>query len=237
MYHDIYLQSPEESGLSTGLYKIKIDEFERQIETIKQIEGDHPNTISLTFDDGGSSFFSPIAEILDKYQLKGYFFIATKHIGTNGFITREQIKDIDSRGHFIGSHSHSHPENILSLSDDEIDNEWRCSISILEAIVGHQIHVASIPNGYQARKVLESANRCGIKELFTSRPGCEERKFKDIVVKGRFVVLNGMTSKDIIDITSDSFTRWKLLVKWSALNVLKSFLGTRYEPIKQKIMR
>lgn len=235
MYHDVFIQSPEESGLSSDLYKIKADEFEKQVARIKDIENKTPGTIILTFDDGGSSFYSPIADILDKYQLKGYFFIATKFIGSNGFITSEQIKDLDMRGHIIGTHSHSHPENMTLLTENELDYEWSHSITILKSIVGHEICVASIPNGYQTRYVLEAGRNNGITELYTSKPTCEKEHFHDVALKGRFVILNGMTSSDIDKVVTSSITRLKLLTKWTALNVVKYILGNKYETIKKKI--
>lgn len=236
MYHDVFIQSPDESGLSSDLYKIHLDEFEKQVTRIKDIESVNPGTFTLTFDDGGSSFYTPIADVLERYSLKGYFFIASKYIGTQGFITKEQIKELDKRGHIIGSHSHSHPDNMTSLSKDEIEKEWSLSISILESIVGHKINVASIPNGYQTKTVIEAASKNGVQVLYTSKPSCKDWKCRDVTLKGRYVILRGMKSADIDGIIKHNITRQKLLIKWSLLNVVKSLLGNKYETIKQKIM-
>ena len=97
MYHDVYFKSTNESGLASDLYKLSVDVFEKQVAIIKTLEKSISGTVLLTFDDGGSSFYFPISQILDKYDLKGYFFVATKYINKNGFLTEEQIKDIESR--------------------------------------------------------------------------------------------------------------------------------------------
>lgn len=235
MYHDVFFQTPSESGLASDMYKISAELFEQQITKVCELEKSNPGSIILTFDDGGSSFYSPISKILDKYSLKGYFFIATKYIGTSGFLTKEQIVDIDKRGHYIGSHSYSHPENIMSLPDDEMNEEWKRSVTDLEKIVGHKVTVASIPNGYQSNKVLEAIRAANIIDVFTSKPTCKQKQYKDITLNGRFVVLNGMTEGDIEYLISNKRKKQLLLLKWRILNVIKFILGKKYEVVKQKI--
>lgn len=235
MYHDVYVQTPEESGLSSDMYKISADIFEKQIIRISELEKSAPGSIVLTFDDGGSSFYNPISQILDKYDLKGYFFIATKYIGTTGFLTREQIADIDKRGHYIGSHSYSHPENITSLSKEAINEEWARSINDLEEIVGHKVQLASIPNGYQSKIVLDAAKKANITDIFTSKPTCRQIEYKDMSLYGRFVVLEGMTENDVVNLINSKRRQIFLLGKWSLLNIVKAILGNKYELVKQKV--
>ena len=235
MYHDVYSQTPSESGLASDLYKISASLFERQIKKVCELEKSKPGSIILTFDDGGASFYAPISHILDKYSLKGYFFIATKYIGLPGFLTKEQIVDIDKRGHYIGSHSFSHPENITALSEDKIYEEWSRSVTDLEDIVGHKVKIASIPNGYQSNKVLEAIRMTSIIEVFTSKPICKQRQYKDISLNGRFVVLDGMTEDDIVELIGSKMKKQILLIKWRILNLVRYALGDKYEILKQKI--
>lgn len=235
MYHDVYVQTPEESGLSSDMYKISADIFEKQIIKISELEKSAPGSIVLTFDDGGSSFYSPISHILDKYSLKGYFFIATKYIGTTGFLSKEQIADIDKRGHYIGSHSFSHPENITTFSNEEMCEEWTRSVADLEEIVGHKVKIASIPNGYQSNKVLEAIRKANIIDVFTSEPTCKQSQYKGLTLNGRFVVLDGMTEDDIVNLISSKKKKQLLLLKWRILNIVKFILGNKYEVVKQKI--
>lgn len=235
MYHDVFSRTPSESGLASDMYKINVDLFERQIIKVCELEKSYSGSIILTFDDGGSSFYSPISKILDKYSLKGYFFIATKYIGTTGFLTKEQIADIDKRGHYIGSHSYSHPENITTFSDEEMCEEWTRSVTDLEEIVGHKVIIASIPNGYQSNRVLEAIRKANIIDVFTSKPTCKQRQYKEITLNGRFVVLDGMTEDDMVNLISSNKKKQLLLLKWRLLNVVKLIFGNKYEVVKQKI--
>lgn len=237
MYHDVYNQTPNESGLASDMYKISAEQFEKQIKEICAFEKSNPGSIVLTFDDGGSSFYEPISYILDKYSLKGYFFIATKYIGTTGFLTKEQIADIDKRGHYIGSHSHSHPDNLSAFDPKEIENEWSESLHILSGIVGHSIDTGSIPNGYQSKTVLIAAQKAGINKIFTSKPTCKNQEAYGIKLYGRYVVLDDMTVEDVLSLVSNNKVRRKLYVKWLVLSVVKFILGNKYESIKQKIFK
>ena len=237
MYHDVYFQSPGESGLAADMYKISVSQFEEHIKRICDLKKLVSSSIVLTFDDGGSSFYAPISQLLDKYSLKGYFFVATDYIGKTGFLSEEQIIDIEKRGHIIGTHSHFHPENISTLSPIEIEFEWVESVRILSRILGHTIQFGSIPNGYQSDIVLNAAAKAGIKELFTSEPLCKERRYKDLTLFGRFVVLSGMTDDDILTLILSKKKRLLLRLKWLALKAPKYLLGDKYEVVKQRLFR
>lgn len=83
MYHDVYRQTDTESGFNTpsaSFYKISAEKFEEQVRFIHHYcqQNNLPlNHIEFTFDDGGESFFSVIAPILEKYGFRGIFFIST----------------------------------------------------------------------------------------------------------------------------------------------------------------
>ena len=84
--------------------------------------------VLFTFDDGGISFLTIIAPILEKYNQKGIFFISTQYIDTPLFLTKKQIKELRERGHIIGSHSHSHPQNISELANSDLLEEYKNEI-------------------------------------------------------------------------------------------------------------
>ena len=229
MYHDVLNSVDGASGFkneSAFQYKLLKQDFENQIRLLRDYE------VCFTFDDGGESFITVIAPILEKYSKRGIFFISTKYIGTPGFLSIEQIKELDSRGHVIGSHSHSHPQNISSLSKDLILEEWETSISILSSILGKKIHTASIPNGYESPIVISCAREIGITELFTSKPTTNIKLDKGIRLIGRYVVLDTTSEKLVKKIVSSKVVRLVYLLKWNILKVLKDILGNYYHKVK-----
>ena len=231
MYHDVFINKPTESGLASEIYKLKVDEFEGHLSMLQELTDGETRPI-LTFDDGGSSFYEPISFLLDKYGFKGRFFIATKYINTVGFMGREQIKDLYKRGHLIGSHSHSHPENFAALDYVSIKNEWEQSVHILSDIINSPITIASIPNGYQSHNVLFYAKQSGITDLYTSCPTLKTTYFDTMRLHGRFVILSSTGINGLRKIIYSSSYRFNLYLKNQLLMIPKIVLGKKYEPFK-----
>ena len=114
MYHDVIEKGDYDAsgfpGAHARIYKLEKSTFELHLEAIKRArsvrrcEGWHDHCL-LTFDDGGVSALSQVAPLLERNGWRGHFFVATDWIGRPGFLTADQIRDLDRRGHLIGSHS------------------------------------------------------------------------------------------------------------------------------------
>ena len=72
MYHCVYANDSKESGFQSfgaNVYKLSSIQFEKQVKAIREAYPiDCP--VVFTFDDGGVSFYSVIAPILEKYHFK-----------------------------------------------------------------------------------------------------------------------------------------------------------------------
>lgn len=104
MYHDIVTRDDKSSGFqneSAFQYKVNEKDFEKQVKALRGKD------VIFSFDDGGVSFITEAAPILEKYGFKGFFFISTKYIDTPGFLSREQVKCLAEHGHCVGSHSYT----------------------------------------------------------------------------------------------------------------------------------
>jgi peptidoglycan/xylan/chitin deacetylase (PgdA/CDA1 family)/folate-dependent phosphoribosylglycinamide formyltransferase PurN len=152
--------------------------------------------IALTFDDGGKSAMF-IADTLDKREWKGHFFITTGMIGSRHFVSRADIKELNRRGHVIGSHSHTHPDIFKDLPPESMLAEWRKSRAILEDIIGERIICASIPGGdlnNSAEKVVASE---GFLYLFTSEPTMYSWRIGNLTCIGRVCPKAGTPAKKV----------------------------------------
>ncbi|HWZ21935.1 MAG TPA: polysaccharide deacetylase family protein [Cytophagaceae bacterium] len=84
---------------------------------------------SLSFDDGLMSQYNYVAPILDKYNLKGTFYIVTENLQPDSTLSstwhygywRQFIK-LSKNGHELGSHSATHPK-LTSLPDGNEKDE------------------------------------------------------------------------------------------------------------------
>src|SRR5690606_31235253 len=118
--------------------------------------------------DGGESYYTAIAERLERRGWTGHCFVSTNFIGQRGFLDRRQIRALADRGHVIGSHSASHPARFSALPYGDMVSEWSRSRQILEDILARTVDVASVPGGYFSPAVARAAQEAGIRVLFTS---------------------------------------------------------------------
>src|ERR1051325_6225884 len=102
--------------------------------------------LMLTFDDGGRSAVY-VGDQLARLGWKGHFFVVTGRIGSPTFLDPAQIRYLQSCGHLIGSHSHSHPDIFRDLPPAAMLEEWRVSRDILEQLLGEPCRAASLPGG------------------------------------------------------------------------------------------
>jgi len=254
MYHDVVEGAAYESsgfpGEGANIYKLRREDFARQLEAIRtavpagavsliaqrrEIAG--PPPVFLTFDDGGASFHTPIAAMLEQSGWRGHFFITTNRIGTPGFLDEAQLRDLDRRGHVIGSHSHSHPTRMAALTPDRMADEWRESLARLAEILGHPVKVASVPGGYYSRAVARTAAAAGIEVLFNSEPTAAATVTGGCLVLGRYVVKRGMGPQWAAGFAAGRLgPRWKQSAVWKAKRVAKAVGGDAYLKVRQAIL-
>lgn len=242
MYHDVYKTDPAESGFRRERdypYKVSLDVFERQVAAISDYCKEHnlaKESVVFTFDDGGCSFYHIIADVLEKYGYVGHFYVTTQYIETVGFMKPNEIKELQERGHIVGSHAHTH-EHLYKLSPEQVKEEWNQSVGILSKILGHQVTEASIPNGDTSDVVLKYCYECGLKDIYTSRPTTKKVSYRDMNLYGRYVVLCDTSDEYLLSIISSSLTRQKLALKWGIIYCVKKILGDKYVHLKNLIYR
>ena len=234
MYHDIVNRLHPKSGFQkVGAQQYTLDSrvFSEQVCNYCK-EG-----VFFSFDDGGDSFYTEIASVLEHHNQMGVFFISTQYIDTPHFLTKAQIKELDVRGHLIASHSHTHPRIISELSYDEIVKEWKQSKNLLEGIVGHEVTVASVPGGAVSKDVIKAAAEAGYKTLYTSEPTSEVRTEYGIEVIGRYTISKDTTIEVLDKIVHDSKYREGLHKRYKRLLLAKKLLGSNYNRLKQLVLK
>ena len=103
---------------------IQMEIFKKQIEIIENNNLDYitpsnfldnfnqpknKKKVLITIDDGFSSFYENAWPYLKRKKIPFILFISTEPVGSNGYMTWEQINEIEKEDFvFIGNHSHSH---------------------------------------------------------------------------------------------------------------------------------
>lgn len=97
----------------------------------------------LTFDDGPSARTPEVLEILDRYGVKGTFFV----VGKDTEQARQWMRDIVAAGHTIGVHSYTHDyEKVYHSVEDYLDDFAQMYDLILEA-TGTAPQIFRFPGG------------------------------------------------------------------------------------------
>lgn len=243
MYHDVYEMSNRDSGFnidSNYPYKLHISYFEEQIRAIAAYIREYnidKNYVQLSFDDGGVSFYTIIMPMLEKYGFKGYFYIATKYIGQNGFLTEAMIKEMAERGHYIGGHSHTHRQRMNDLSYEELKEDWSKCIDTLSGIIEKPCINVSLPNGFTSKTIIRVLRELGVKSLYTSEPSEDLQMSESMEIRGRYGIRNTMSLDDVLEITFDEKRKLKLRRKKALLNIAKKLMGRSYIKIREYIFR
>jgi len=208
LFHDVYRRSPGESGFcSPGAdrYKLTDCEWSSQLDGVAEARRDRPVLASaladrtsteelpflITVDDGGVSYHEVMADRLEKRGWRGHAFVTTDYIGQTGFLSAGQIRDLDRRGHVIGSHSASHPSPFSACRRQDMLAEWTTSRKVLEDLLGHSVSISSLPGGYFSSTVAETAAEAGLTVLFTSEPVTRTSRSGPCTIVGRFAIRAG----------------------------------------------
>jgi peptidoglycan/xylan/chitin deacetylase (PgdA/CDA1 family) len=231
LFHDVYASNPRESGFSSPAadrYKLSLEQFDRQL---SGLAGARSTSLpfAVTFDDGGLSYYTQIADRIEAMKLQAHCFVPTDYLDRTGFMSRQQIQELDRRGHHIGSHSASHPARISACSAGVVLSEWTRSLAVLQDILGHEVSTASVPGGFYSRAVAEAAAAAGVKTLFTSEPVTRTHRVGSCEVIGRFTVRQSSPPDLSANLVRhESWSRWAAWTSWNVKSALKPILGPAY---------
>jgi peptidoglycan/xylan/chitin deacetylase (PgdA/CDA1 family) len=235
LYHDVVNDGGFESsgfpGSDAAVYKIEVKKFRQHLDAILRANP----AVTLTFDDGGVSSHTYIADELEKRGWKGYFFITTNWIGQPGFLDANHIRDLRNRGHIIGTHSCSHPARISRYTLGDIIHEWSRSSAILADIVGKPIQSGSVPGGYYSEKVARAAALAGLETLFTSEPTVQENLVEGCIVRGRFMIQRHTSAKTAAALARGAaFSQFRQSASWTVKKLCKAAGGRAWLKFRKR---
>jgi peptidoglycan/xylan/chitin deacetylase (PgdA/CDA1 family) len=237
LYHDVVgadeCYSSGFTGADAAIYKLDCQTFRDHLDAIAIAN----RNVSLTFDDGGVSAYSQIADELEERGWRGYFFIATNWIGKTGFLNSLQIRELRLRGHIIGTHSCSHPSRISRYTLGDIIHEWSRSSAVLSDILGEHIVTASVPGGYYSEKVAAAAAMAGLQTLFTSEPTTHTDLVEGCLIKGRFMIQRDTSARTAAAIARGAILpQFQQLVWWNSKKVLKAVGGRTWLSFRKRVL-
>jgi len=119
----------------------------------------------LSFDDA-SKYIVKCAKLLEKYNLKGTFYLDTARMLKE--LNAEDIRWI-STWNEVGAHSVTH-RDLTTLTYKELLFEVSNSKTIIEKIIEKPVESFAYPKGTFNKRVIEVVKHCGFKNARTTRP-------------------------------------------------------------------
>jgi peptidoglycan/xylan/chitin deacetylase (PgdA/CDA1 family) len=254
LFHDVVPEGRwSDSGFVSAdadLYKLSCDQFRSHLECLRRnlpgkfttapevLAGTVPGyPFLLSFDDGGVSAATYIADMLEEFGWRGHFLVTAGRVATPGFLQAAQMRALHARGHIIGSHSYSHPLLMAHCSNQQLRDEWQRSGAILGDILGSPITVASVPGGHYSRAIATAAASAGIRLLFNSEPTTRSHVVDGCLVLGRFCVKRSHSPEWSGRIVAGSLApRLRETVLWNSKKVAKNLLGEVWLRGRRKIL-
>jgi peptidoglycan/xylan/chitin deacetylase (PgdA/CDA1 family) len=180
----------------------------------------------LTFDDGrASDYLLAYPQLLER-RICAEFFLNTAQIGTPGFLTWQEIREMQGQGMSFQSHSHDHLD-LTRLSREDLKRQLDISKRTLEDRLGCSVDFLAAPCGLINRQVIDCALRLGYRAVCSARslparPGAVKLNrvviYRSTTVREFQQLLNCQPSCYIRRIARSPFCRVKnLLVKFRPL--------------------
>ena len=149
---------------------IQMDVFKQQIEIIrnskykfynpKDLEKNFHITkiekkILITIDDAFSSFYEVAWPYLKEEKIPFILFVSTEAIGKNGYMTWEQIKELEKENiAYIGNHSHTH-DYLVDLKNEDFIKDINTASKIFIKNLGYNPIFFSYPFGEYSNLIKE----------------------------------------------------------------------------------
>ena len=164
--------------------------------------------ILITIDDGFESFYKEAWPYLKANSIPFILFISTEPVGRNGYMTWDQILEIEnSKLGIIGHHSHTH-EYLIDMTNADFINDIETASKIFKEKLGYVPSIFSYPFG-------------------------EYSKFMKDYISNKFTLAFGQHS-GVIDLNKDKFElpRFPINEKYGDLKRFKSVIN--YNPLEYR---
>jgi peptidoglycan/xylan/chitin deacetylase (PgdA/CDA1 family) len=143
--------------------------------------------ILLTIDDGFSSFYNHAWPILKEKKIPFILFVSTREVGSNNYMTWNQIKEIERESFVeIGNHSHTH-EYLVDENLDVIKNDIEKSMQIFKEMLGKNSIFFSYPFGEYSLEFKNLIKTLGFQYAFGQHSGVIDET-KDFYELPRFPI-------------------------------------------------
>lgn len=247
MYHEIELDGRPLCQSAPGYrrYVLTNETFQRQMQWIKEsgyrglsvgeaLRYPSERCVCITFDDGCETDLIAAASVLRDLGFRATFYVTAGFVGTPGYLSLEQLLELDAAGFEIGCHSMTHPY-LSDLSEADMKREIIDAKLRIEEIVGHPIEHFSLPGGRYDSRTLKMARRAGFRTVATSLFHANSPRINPYKL-GRVAILRDTSLQEFAAICEGQGL-WNKRLKDRTRQALQFILGNRrYDHVRAVLL-
>ena len=129
--------------------------------------------VIVSVDDGYVDDVRTILPDLRRWHMVATFFVITGRMTEPGFLSADQIRELDRAGMDVGDHT-AHHLDLRELTPQELRSETAGSRQVLEAVLGHPVYYFAYPFGAYDDAVLAAVHAAGFTLAYTTAGGITE---------------------------------------------------------------
>ena len=129
--------------------------------------------VIISVDDGYVDDVRTILPALERFHMVGTFFVITGRMTEPGFLSADQIRQLDEAGMDVGDHT-AHHVDLRLLTASQLHTEIAGSRHVLERVLGHPVYVFAYPFGAFNDAVLSALKSAGFTMAYTTAGGTTE---------------------------------------------------------------
>jgi len=248
MYHELELPGRPLCHAEPGYvrYILRSSDFEAQMQTLQAsgwrgvsvssaLQYAASKEVAITFDDGSESDLLAAAPALIRFGFGATFYVTAGFVGTPGYLSPAQLRELSGAGFEIGCHSMTH-SYLTDLDHAGLHREIVDAKLQLEQIVGQAVEHFSCPGGRYDQRTSEVVRQGGYRSMSTSRPHANSPS-TDRFSLGRVAVMRG-TGLESFQGLCRGDSLWKVRVGDAVRNGAKRVLGNRlYDRVRAAVLR
>lgn len=247
MYHELEVPGRPLCQTEAGYvrYILSAADFRAQMQSVKDAGWQgvsvsealrFPSTrgVTITFDDGCETDLLVAAPILQEFGFRATFYVTSGWVGTRGYMTAQQLRELGSLGFEVGCHSMTHPY-LPDLDDSKLHEEIAGAKIRLEQILERGVEHFSCPGGRCDRRVKDVAREAGYRTVTTSQTHANSQT-SDPFALGRVAVMRDTGLK-----TFSAWCRgrglWRLTLRDSLRHGAMRMLGNSfYDRVRASVL-
>ena len=236
MYHALWAVADDKAGADSH-YAVALPRFVEQLAGCQRIGGGGVSArdwlsgragVILTFDDGHRSNHRLGLPALVAAGAGADFFVNPAQVGTSGFASWAELREMAGAGMSIQSHGLDHRSYLTTLSPARLREDLRRARLEIEEKIGQPVTLLAPPGGRAPRDLEQIAQEVGYTHVFGSNPQTILRDGRR--THGRFAVTAGLDQRSFESLLRGGRARIRAQLRHAALALAKRALGDdRYE--------